>query len=46
MAEHETIVAALEAGDGPAAAEAVRDHVAVQGEKFHHLMASLKSNAA
>ena len=46
MAEHETIVAALELGDGPAAADAIRDHVAVQGEKFHHLMASLKSNAA
>ncbi|MEM9844159.1 MAG: GntR family transcriptional regulator [Pseudomonadota bacterium] len=46
MSEHETVVAALEAGDGPAAAEAIRGHVAVQGEKFHHLMTSLKSNAA
>lgn len=46
MGEHEAIVAALEAGDGEAAARAIRDHVAVQGEKFHHLMASLKQTAA
>lgn len=43
MGEHEEIVAALEAGDGDAAASAIRGHVAVQGEKFHHLMASLKT---
>lgn len=42
MGEHEGIVAALEAGDGDTAASAIRGHVAVQGEKFHHLMASLK----
>ncbi|MBF9051891.1 FCD domain-containing protein [Roseobacter sp. HKCCD9010] len=42
MGEHKEIVAALEAGDGDAAASAIRSHVAVQGEKFHHLMASLK----
>ncbi|WP_376871293.1 GntR family transcriptional regulator [Albirhodobacter sp. R86504] len=42
MAEHEKIVSALEAGDPEAAAKALRDHVAVQGEKFHALMASLK----
>jgi len=45
MREHKAIVAALEAGDGPAAAQALRVHVAVQGEKFHRLMASLKSAA-
>ena len=45
MAEHEAIVAALEDGDGDRAANAIRAHVAVQGEKFHHLMASLKSAA-
>ena len=45
MSEHEAILAALEDGDGTAAAEAVRNHVAVQGEKFHHLIASLKSAA-
>ncbi|MEW9920925.1 GntR family transcriptional regulator [Marimonas sp. MJW-29] len=45
MAEHEEIVSALEAGDGHRAAEAMRAHVAVQGEKFHHLVASLKHAA-
>ncbi|WP_296424543.1 GntR family transcriptional regulator [Yoonia sp.] len=43
MAEHEAIVAALSAGDGCAAADALRTHVAVQGEKFHHLLSHLKS---
>jgi DNA-binding GntR family transcriptional regulator len=43
MAEHEAIVEALNAGDADAAAQAVRAHVAVQGEKFHHLMASLRA---
>jgi DNA-binding GntR family transcriptional regulator len=46
MDEHENIVAALEAGDGAKAAKLVRRHVAVQGEKFHHLMASLKTAVA
>ncbi|MGD9293394.1 MAG: GntR family transcriptional regulator [Roseobacter sp.] len=45
MAEHEAILAALEQGDGDAAAREIRDHVAVQGEKFHHLIASLKPAA-
>ena len=45
MSEHEQIVSALEEGDGSQAAEAIRGHVAVQGEKFHHLMASLKTAA-
>jgi DNA-binding GntR family transcriptional regulator len=43
MAEHEDILDALDAGDGDRAASAIRQHVAVQGEKFYHLMASLKS---
>lgn len=43
MAEHELIVAALQSGDGEAAARALRDHVAVQGEKFQQLMASLNT---
>lgn len=43
MAEHEAIVAALEAADGTGAEAAIKAHVAVQGEKFHHLMASLKA---
>lgn len=45
MREHEQIVLALAAGDSVAAAEAIRGHVAVQGEKFHHLMSSLKTAA-
>ncbi len=45
MSEHKAIVAALEKGDGEGAAAAIRAHVAVQGEKFHHLMASLRAAA-
>ena len=45
MAEHEAIVEALERGDAAAASEATRGHVAVQGEKFNHLIASLKTAA-
>ncbi|ASP36293.1 GntR family transcriptional regulator [Labrenzia sp. VG12] len=45
MAEHEAIVTAIEDGDGDKAAEAIRQHVSIQGEKFHHLMASLKPAA-
>ncbi len=43
MREHELIVSALEDGDEIQAANASRGHVAVQGENFHHLMASLKT---
>lgn len=42
MTEHEDILDALDAGDGDRAASAIRQHVAVQGEKFYHLMASLR----
>ncbi|MDJ0826524.1 MAG: GntR family transcriptional regulator [Rhodobacter sp.] len=45
MAEHEAIVAALAKGDSAGAADAVRQHVAVQGERFQDLMASLKPAA-
>lgn len=45
MAEHEAIVAALEQGDAEKASATVRAHVAVQGEKFHLLMSSLKPAA-
>lgn len=45
MSEHEGIVAALSAGDAERAGQLLREHVAVQGEKFHHLMSSLKSAA-
>ncbi|MBL4750080.1 MAG: GntR family transcriptional regulator [Amylibacter sp.] len=42
MAEHKSIVQALLDGDPDNATIALRDHVAIQGEKFHHLMTSLK----
>lgn len=45
MAEHEAIVTALREGDPLGAAEALRGHVAVQGEKFHHLMSSLNKTS-
>lgn len=45
MAEHKAIVEALRAGDPDRAAEALRGHVAIQGEKFHLLMSSLRSAA-
>lgn len=45
--EHEAIIAHVEAGDSEAAAQAMRDHVRVQGERFSDLVASLAQlNAA
>ncbi len=43
--EHAQIVAALHDGDGDTAANLIRAHVAVQGEKFYHLISSLKPAA-
>lgn len=40
MAEHTVILKALGEGDAAAAADALRNHVNVQGEKFHHLLSS------
>ena len=40
MSEHEIIVQALTIGDASMAESALRDHVAVQGDKFHQLVAS------
>jgi DNA-binding GntR family transcriptional regulator len=45
MAEHRTIVEALENGAPEAAANALRSHVAIQGEKFYSLMANLRNAA-
>lgn len=45
LAEHKDIVQALSNGDPDQAADALRGHVAVQGEKFHHLMISMKAAA-
>lgn len=41
MNEHAEILKALEDSDQEAASKTLRSHVAVQGEKFHQLMASL-----
>ena len=43
LAEHEAIVDALRTGDGDLAARNLRNHVAVQGEKFQQLIAILNS---
>lgn len=42
LAEHERIVVALAAADAERAAAALRSHVAVQGERFSDLVASLR----
>lgn len=42
MKEHFEIVSAIRDGAAEKAAEALRSHIAVQGEKFHQLMASLR----
>jgi DNA-binding GntR family transcriptional regulator len=41
FAEHEAIITAILAGDGDQAANALRAHVRVQGERFSDLIASL-----
>ena len=46
FAEHDAIVTAIEAGDAEAAAEAMRNHVTVQGERFADLLASLEQREA
>ncbi|THH38095.1 GntR family transcriptional regulator [Aliishimia ponticola] len=43
MHEHSQVLRALKAGDAETAADVLRNHVAVQGEKFHQLIASLKT---
>ena len=43
MLEHEAIVLALSEGNSDRAAHELRNHVAVQGEKFRHLLNHLKS---
>lgn len=42
MQEHRKIVEAICAGDSNRAAAAMRDHVAIQGEKFNDLLADLQ----
>ncbi|SIS64421.1 transcriptional regulator, GntR family [Roseivivax lentus] len=45
MSEHESILKALSDGDPETAANVTRQHIAVQGDKFHHLIATLKTAA-
>jgi len=45
LAEHKEIVQALSDSNPDRVANALRDHVAVQGEKFHHLMINMKAAA-
>jgi DNA-binding GntR family transcriptional regulator len=46
-AEHDAVVKAILAGDGDKAAQCVREHVMIQGQRFADLMASLSQlNAA
>lgn len=40
--EHDLIVAAIRAGDAEAAATALREHVVVQGDRFHDLLSALR----
>lgn len=40
MSEHHKIVKAIENGDAETTAATLREHVSIQGEKFHDLMAS------
>ena len=42
LAEHEAVVAALRAGDAAEAARVMGEHVRVQGERFHDLVAALR----
>lgn len=45
FAEHDAVVAAIQAGDDGAAAEAMRNHVVVQGDRFHDLLAAMRQDA-
>lgn len=42
FAEHDAIVAAIQSGDGEAGARALHDHVILQGDLFHDLIAVLR----
>lgn len=44
--EHDAIISAIRTGDQTAAAEAMRKHVIVQGDRFHDLVAALRQPAA
>ena len=42
LAEHDAVMAAIRSGDDQAAAEAMRNHVVIQGDRFHDLLAALR----
>lgn len=44
FAEHDAVVAAIRVGDGEAAAEAMRAHVVIQGDRFHDLLAAIRQD--
>ncbi|MDF1749095.1 MAG: GntR family transcriptional regulator [Alphaproteobacteria bacterium] len=46
MKEHREILSAIEVGDENRAAQALRDHVKIQGQRFTDLMASYTSDTA
>jgi DNA-binding GntR family transcriptional regulator len=43
--EHDAVFAAIKAGDPDAAATAMRDHVVIQGDRFHDLLAAMRASA-
>ncbi|AUH65708.1 GntR family transcriptional regulator [Paracoccus zhejiangensis] len=43
LQEHATIVSRIEAGDAAGAAEVMNAHVRIQGDRFHELVASLRT---
>ncbi len=45
FSEHDSIVAAIRDGNAEAAAAALRDHVIVQGDRFHDLLSALRQTA-
>ena len=46
FAEHDAIVTAIRDGDGDGAARALHDHVIVQGDRFHDLIAAMRRTLA
>ncbi len=42
FAEHDAVIAAIRDGNDVVASEAMRDHVAVQGDRFHDLLAAVR----
>jgi len=46
LSEHEAVLNAIKADDPEAAATAMRDHIAIQGERFTDLISSLSQSAA